>query len=119
MGFRLPMLAAMALACPLGLAGEPPARPDGEAVYERWCAPCHAPGPTMPGTNALAAKYQGRLPGVLLERTDLQADFVKYIVRNGSSVMPFFRKTEITDAELDALARYVAGVGGSRNAKPR
>ena len=30
------------------------------------------------------------------------------MVRTGISVMPHFRKTEISDAELDALARYVA-----------
>jgi hypothetical protein len=28
-------------------------------------------------------------------------------VRNGISVMPFFRKTEVSDADLEALARYV------------
>jgi hypothetical protein len=29
-------------------------------------------------------------------------------VRTGVSVMPFFRKTEISDAELDALSKYLA-----------
>jgi mono/diheme cytochrome c family protein len=29
-------------------------------------------------------------------------------VRNGVYVMPFFRKTEISDAELDALVAYLA-----------
>ena len=46
--------------------------PSGKAVYDKWCAPCHAPG---------------------------------------ISVMPHFRKTEITDAELDALAQYLASDG--------
>jgi mono/diheme cytochrome c family protein len=29
-------------------------------------------------------------------------------VRNGVYVMPFFRKTEISDAELEALAAYLS-----------
>jgi len=33
---------------------------------------------------------------------------VRHIVRTGISVMPQFRKTEISDAELDALAAYLS-----------
>ena len=90
---------------------EPPA-PVGNAVYQKWCAPCHDPGISHPGTHALMAKYQGTKPAVLLERTDLPATVVKYFVRHGISVMPQFRKTEISDSELDALAAFL-----SRNTK--
>jgi mono/diheme cytochrome c family protein len=45
---------------------------------------------------------------VLLEWQDLPAATVKRWVRHGISVMPQFRKTEISDAELDALAKYLA-----------
>jgi|SRR5271170_8495279 len=83
-------------------------QPQGRAVYEKWCAPCHDPGVTHPGTHALAVKYQGVKSGVLLEWTDLPAIAVKVIVRHGISVMPQFRKTEISDAELDALGAYLA-----------
>ena len=34
-------------------------------------------------------------------------DFVKPYVRQGITVMPFFRKTEIDDSELDAIAAYL------------
>ena len=80
----------------------------GRGVYVKWCAPCHAPGITHPGTHALMTKYQGMKSGVLLEWTDLPASTVKYTVRHGISVMPQFRKTEISDADLDALARYLS-----------
>ena len=80
----------------------------GEAVYQKWCAPCHAPGITHPGTHALMTKYDGIKSGVLLEWKDLPAVTVKYWVRHGISVMPHFRKTEISDAELEQLARYLA-----------
>lgn len=80
----------------------------GRAVYEKWCAPCHDPGIHHPATNALGAKYKGVKGGVILEWTDLPAATVRYWVRTGISVMPHFRKTEISDAELDALAGYLS-----------
>jgi mono/diheme cytochrome c family protein len=87
--------------------GAQAASPDGKAVYEHWCAPCHAPGPGHPGTQSLQVKYQGKLPPVLLERTDLSPQGVSVFVRQGVLLMAPFRKTEITDAELTALAAYV------------
>jgi mono/diheme cytochrome c family protein len=83
------------------------ASPNGKAVYEHWCAPCHAPGPGHPGTQSLQLKYQGKLPAVLLDRTDLSPQAVSVFVRQGILLMAPFRKTEITDAELAALAAYV------------
>jgi mono/diheme cytochrome c family protein len=80
----------------------------GRAVYTKWCAPCHDPGVSHPGTNALTVKYQGVKSGVLLEWKDLSVNTVKVFVRHGISVMPQFRKTEISDQELDALAAYLA-----------
>lgn len=62
----------------------------------------------MPGTQALEAKYNGALPAVLTQRTDLTPELVSFYVRNGISIMPFFRKTEVSDADLEALARYVS-----------
>ena len=90
-------------------AQEPAAlQAQGRAVYGKWCAPCHDPGVAHPGTHALAVKYQGIKSGVLLEWTDLPAAMVKVLVRHGISVMPQFRKTEISDADLDALAAFLS-----------
>jgi len=80
----------------------------GAQVFDKWCMPCHGHGDQFPGTVALATKYQNKLPGALQDRTDLAPDFVKAVVRTGVSVMPFFRKTEVSDADLDALAAYLA-----------
>lgn len=80
----------------------------GRAVYTKWCAPCHDPGIMHPGTNALTVKYQGIKPGVLLEWKDLRPETVRQVVRHGISVMPQFRKTEISDAELEALAKFLS-----------
>jgi (+)-pinoresinol hydroxylase len=79
----------------------------GRTIYDKWCAPCHAPGPGHPGTQALDALYHGSKPGALEQRDDLTAPFITTIVRQGVYSMPFFRKTEIDDAELTALAAYL------------
>ncbi len=82
--------------------------PSGQAVYEHWCAPCHAPGPGHPGTQSLQMKYGGKTPAVLLERTDLPPQAVATFVRQGVLLMAPFRKTEVSDADLAALSAYVA-----------
>jgi mono/diheme cytochrome c family protein len=87
----------------------------GKQVYDYWCLPCHGPGlglpgfGELPGTQQLRIKYRdSSISPLLTERTDLVPEFVKVIVRQGVSFMPQFRKTEISDAELDALAAYLA-----------
>jgi mono/diheme cytochrome c family protein len=80
----------------------------GKAVYDAWCGACHDPGPRHPGTQALDALYKGKKPGALEERTDLVPKLTETFVRRGVSVMPPFRKTEISDADLAALAAYLA-----------
>ena len=83
----------------------------GHRVYQKWCYPCHGPGTDKPGTIALAAR--GVKPAALEERTDLTAEAIKAFVRHGVLYMPTFRKTEISDADLDAIAAYL-----TRNNKP-
>jgi mono/diheme cytochrome c family protein len=82
----------------------------GRAVYEKWCAACHDPGIIHPGTHALMTKYPSgsRASGSITAWTDLPASYVTFMVRHGMSVMAPFRKTEITDTELAALAGYLA-----------
>ena len=80
----------------------------GNEVFQYWCAPCHAPGARHPGTQALEALYKGAKPAALEQRTDLVPELTRTFVRTGVSVMPPFRKTEISDADLSALAAYLA-----------
>ena len=83
------------------------AGPDGKQIYEQICLPCHAAGGGHAGTMRLGERL-GIDKSVLLERDDLQPDYVKTIVRYGLQMMPPFRPSELTEAELDALAQYVA-----------
>jgi (+)-pinoresinol hydroxylase len=93
----------------------------GKRIYNYWCLPCHGTGlglpgfAELPGTQQLRIKYRDTAISPLLEeRTDLVPEFVKVIVRQGVSFMPQFRKTEISDAELDALAAYLARNNAAR-----
>jgi (+)-pinoresinol hydroxylase len=82
-------------------------QPRGYVQYQNYCSMCHGTGGGKPGTLALQAKYKGALPALLDQRTDLTPQLIKTYVRNGISVMPIFRKTEISDADLDAIAAYL------------
>ena len=99
--------APRAPAVPNAAAGSPDLQ-RGKAVFDEWCAGCHAPGPRHPGTQALDALYKGTKPGALEQRTDLAPKLTEQFVRKGVSVMPPFRKTEISDRDLAALAAYLA-----------
>ena len=88
--------------------------PYGYVQYQDYCAVCHGKGPGKPGTLALKVKYKGKVPALLADRTDLTKPLIKAYVRNGLYVMPTFRKTEISDADLDAIAAYL-----TRNNKPK
>lgn len=87
---------------PLQVAQKDP----GAALYHHYCADCHNPGDGHPGTMRLARRLAPE-QAVLRERTDLSPAYVRTIVRNGLQMMPPFRPSEIADAELDALSRYV------------
>jgi mono/diheme cytochrome c family protein len=118
--------ASVALAATAPLPGPPPGPGAsheavlafGDRAFQYSCAPCHGPGKGagnskyLPGTDALNVKYKGERPALLEERTDLTPDYVRFVVRHGIESMPSFRKTELGDANLDAIAAYL-----SRNTK--
>lgn len=80
----------------------------GAAVFNNWCAACHSRGPqNAPGTASLQMKYQGSVPAALEDRRDLTPELVRLFVRNGVAMMAPFRRTEVSDADLEALAAYL------------
>jgi mono/diheme cytochrome c family protein len=99
-------------------AAEPSVLTRGQERYEYWCATCHGADPReggryLPGTASLNAKYKGTRPGALADRTDLLPPYIELVIRRGMEGMPFFRKTEISDADMKAISAYL-----SRNTKP-
>jgi (+)-pinoresinol hydroxylase len=85
---------------------------NGKQVFLRWCQGCHEalPGTGFDppaGTYTLQQHYQGSLPAEIEKRNDLTAAQIKDLVRHGVNVMTPFRKTEITDRQLDDLIAYL------------
>lgn len=113
---------AFLLAGGLAQAGDAAGLQRGKDVYQLWCWNCHGSGPGKPATAALKVKYGSGTPAVLEERTDLTPEHIKAVVRHGLATMPFTRKTEISDGDLDLLVLYLtqnnkpapAGAGDSR-----
>ena len=94
-------------------AGEPAdaqieAITDGEVLFDLYCIACHGAGPGHPGTMRLQERLsEDQAP--LLNRDNLDPEYVKLVVREGFKLMPPFRPTEITDKQLDLLAGYITG----------
>jgi len=61
-----------------------------ETVYKQTCGYCH-------GANV----------GPVIRGRGLEPDAIKYMVRHGLNGMPAFRPTEISDAELAAVAEWI------------
>ena len=111
---RRSLLVCLAFLMAIGarvLAQQQPAPERAPQVYEKWCTPCHGAGDNKPGTISAGALYKGSKPAVLAERTDLTAAGIRSVVRKGMYIMPRFRKTEVSDAELDTIVAFLTRVG--------
>jgi mono/diheme cytochrome c family protein len=83
---------------------------DGGALFSNRCGACHLAGGM--GSNLLMKQRLaiGAPPetALLANRTDLRADYVRAVVRNGKMAMPRLTRVDVSDAELDAIATYLA-----------
>jgi mono/diheme cytochrome c family protein len=86
---------------------------DGKVLFEVHCGYCHLLGGM--GTNLLTKQrmMMGETPdkGMLANRTDLTADYVKSVVRVGKGAMPAQTRVDVTDAELQAVSKYLGKAG--------
>jgi mono/diheme cytochrome c family protein len=86
---------------------------DGAALYSNRCGACHLTGGM--GTNMLTKQRvsAGESPesALLANRKDLTQTYVKFVVRRGKLAMPGLTRVEVTDAELDAIAKYLGKAG--------
>ena len=109
------LIAALLLAGGAAIAqGPPPApkpetkssRPNatgGEALYIEHCISCH--GPNGMGTGLLGRRTQ---PALLEARDNLPAQYVIVAVRQGIGNMPALPRGEVSDADLQEIADYLA-----------
>jgi len=94
----------------------------GAEVYRNVCAPCHDRLPEgaaiemLAGPESLTLKYRGALSPYITERPDLAScEVLSMFLRKGTGSMPPFRKTELSDEDIAAIAAYFARTSaGSR-----
>jgi (+)-pinoresinol hydroxylase len=84
------------------------AESDGQQVFNRLCVHCHGPG--VWGTNRLSQRFV-KEQALLVNRKDLTVDGIRSVVRMGVGSMPPLRKTELSDADLSAVAAYLTRKG--------
>ena len=81
-----------------------PQQQQGKRAYNHICVYCHSPG--VWGTNRLS-KRMDKEHAVLENRTDLSPALIQTVVRTGIGSMPPLRKSELSDADLAAVAAYL------------
>jgi len=84
-----------------------PAELTGKEVFDRHCVHCHGASNEATGTLQLA-RTRGKDKALLTERNDLPPEYIKMIVRQGLKAMPPFVPSDLTDAQLEVLAVYLA-----------
>ncbi len=103
---HLPLMLSALIAMPgLAWAADDSAQA-GKQVFARRCAECHAAALGTPGTQQLG-RIRGEKLAVLEQRSDLNREYVAYVVRHGLLEMPALRPSEINDAELAQLLDYL------------
>lgn len=80
----------------------------GEQLFASRCAMCHRAGGM--GTGLLSRRPNAGA-GLLEDRRDLTADFVKAVARAGTGNMPRIARGEVSDAQLSRIAAYLAKDG--------
>ena len=81
-----------------------PKEQEGKRLFNHTCVYCHGPG--VWGTNRLSKRLD-KEHALLENRTDLTPGAIRAIVRNGIGSMPPLRKTELSDADVEAIAAYL------------
>lgn len=106
----LAWLAALTAAL-IPAAGAAEAPNAARELFDMHCGICHQPHGA--GTIALAHRL-GPEHSLLADRQDLDAAYIKQVVRNGIGSMPPQTRVDLTDAELAAVAAYLTRPASER-----
>lgn len=90
-----------------GVMQDRSSRSADEALFVEKCSMCHR---QMGMGTVLLARRLPQEQAMLEARSDLTADYIKAAVRQGIGNMPRVRRGEISDAQLERIAAYLAKV---------
>jgi len=104
-----PALATIALATAAVAQTGPPGntaalRDNGHTLFSASCAYCHG---ERGFATALLSRRLGPGKAMLEARTDLTPEYVRHAVRHGVGSMPWYRRAELPDVDLDAIIVYL------------
>jgi mono/diheme cytochrome c family protein len=115
------LAATLALAAPPPRSGPPGGPPpaaapapdpaSGAGLFASHCGICHFQ--MGPGTIMLGRRL-GPEHALLAERTDLDPDYVKHVVREGIGGMPPQTRVDLTNGQLDAVAAWLTRPASER-----
>lgn len=96
----------MLLLC-LGITSHPMADSEerGKQLFQERCAMCHSSRGF--GTRTLR-KLVGNEKALLEDRNDLQAEYVRKVIRMGFRNMPQLTQVDVSNEDLDAIAAYLS-----------
>jgi mono/diheme cytochrome c family protein len=100
-------LIAIAAIASVATAAEPSLTPEqqqGKSLYEATCNYCHN------ARGFATERLRTRLPedrSILVDRTDLDSNYIRTIVRNGLASMPAYTPTDLNEAQIKSIAAYL------------
>jgi mono/diheme cytochrome c family protein len=93
-----------------------PAQAKGKALFDGTCVYCHGPNGHATG---LIRRRLGDKDALITERTNLTAPYIHIAVRRGINSMPWYRRAELSDADLAAITEYLTRLNPSGGSAQR
>jgi (+)-pinoresinol hydroxylase len=101
------LVATLSMIAGIASAAEPTLTADqskGRTLFNESCSFCHG---ERGHATTLLAKRIGAENAVLEKRTNLNVEMIRAVVRHGINSMPWYRRAELPDRDLDAIAAYL------------
>jgi (+)-pinoresinol hydroxylase len=76
----------------------------GRALFNESCSFCHG---ERGHATTLLGKRLGAENAMLERRKNLNVDLIRHVVRHGINSMPWYRRAELSDRELESIAAYL------------
>ena len=107
MNVRLVLALFMAVLGTSAIAADSPLTEDqakGRTLFNESCSFCHG---ERGHATTLLGKRLGPDNAILDRRTNLNAELIRHVVRHGINSMPWYRRAELSDRDLESIIGYL------------